>query len=99
MSHKLGREGCYGFTTGLVQAVRAKLSVHLAARDVDAVSVAGVRIGLLRAWLAASADPDIMVADWLVDGCPLGDSAAIPTSGVFPVVSGPSQAVVKSAEF
>eukprot|EP00971_Amphidinium_carterae_P124272 2461841-Amphidinium_carterae.1 len=77
MSHKLGREGCCGFTTGLVQAVCAKLSVHLAARDVDAVSV----------------------ADWLVDGCPLGDSAAIPTSGVFPVVSGPSQAVVKSAEF
>eukprot|EP00971_Amphidinium_carterae_P100574 1989578-Amphidinium_carterae.1 len=98
MSHRLGREGCVGFSADIVHAVRLKLAEHLETNELDVVSESGIRVGLLRAWSTACSDPDGLVADWLLDGCPLGDDAgAIPTSGVFPVMSGPSHAVVKSA--
>eukprot|EP00971_Amphidinium_carterae_P271128 5380518-Amphidinium_carterae.1 len=99
MSHRLGKDGCRGYSQALLHAVRQMVAKHFDVREPEVTSAAGVKVGLLKAWLLASSDPDVVVADWLVDGCPLGDACPIPTSGVFPAMTGPSKAVVKSAHF
>eukprot|EP00971_Amphidinium_carterae_P060580 1199007-Amphidinium_carterae.1 len=43
MSHRLGREGCVGFSADLVHAVRLKLAEHLETNELDVVSESGIR--------------------------------------------------------
>ena len=45
----------------------------------------GISPEIIRAWCAASGDPDAVLAQWLVDGAPLGVEHIVQPTGVFPL--------------
>ena len=45
----------------------------------------GISPEIIRAWCLASGDPDAILAQWLVDGAPLGVEHIVRPTGVFPL--------------
>ena len=68
-----------------IRLLRRALLESLGAGDVPFTDN-GICAAILRAYASSAGDPDIVLADWLETGAPIGIINSIPNTGVFPTV-------------
>ena len=86
----LGGHKTVGFSEKQIRRAQVSLLATLGG-DPSPLRQSGLQPALFRSYARATGDPDAILADWLEVGAPLGVTAPIVQSGVFPRRSPPTE--------